>query len=233
MRGESAVLSIFHELRDVTLLSVALRMLLASLCGGVIGIEREYKRRPAGFRTHILICLGAAITTLTSQYLYMYMGYDTDISRLGAQVVAGIGFIGAGTIIIQKQFVRGLTTAAGIWATAGIGLAVGSGMYGLGIAATLLTLAGLELLSVIFKSIGMRSSLVVFSTSDKEAINRIARVIYEKGFLLVSYDMKRLGHQEKDEYVVSIVLKARKNTEESPLLLLMEQFPEVTVERIE
>ena len=103
----------------------------------------------------------------------------------------------------------------------------------LGIAATLLTLAGLELLSVIFKSIGMRSSLVVFSTSDKEAINRIARVIYEKGFLLVSYDMKRLGHQEKDEYVVSIVLKARKNTEESPLLLLMEQFPEVTVERIE
>ena len=79
----------------------------------------------------------------------------------------------------------------------------------------------------------MRSSLVVFSTSDKEAINRIARVIYEKGFLLVSYGMKRLGHQEKDEYVVSIVLKARKNTEESPLLLLMEQFPEVTVERIE
>ena len=152
---------------------------------------------------------------------------------MAAQVVSGIGFIGAGTIIIQKQFVRGLTTAAGIWATAGIGLAVGSGMYGLGIAATLLTLAGLELLSVIFKSIGMRSSLVVFSTSDKEAINLIARVIYEKGFLLVSYDMKRLGHQEKDEYVVSIVLKARKNTEESPLLLLMEQFPEVTVERIE
>lgn len=103
MRGEAAVLSIFHELRDVTLLSVALRMLLASLCGGVIGIEREYKRRPAGFRTHILICLGAAITTLTSQYLYMYMGYDTDISRLGAQVVAGIGFIGAGTIIVTPS----------------------------------------------------------------------------------------------------------------------------------
>lgn len=84
MRGEAAVLSIFHELRDVTLLSVALRMLLASLCGGVIGIEREYKLRPAGLPPPIFwICLGAAITTLTSQYLYMYMGYDTDISRLG------------------------------------------------------------------------------------------------------------------------------------------------------
>ena len=132
MRGEAAVLSIFHELRDVTLLSVALRMLLASLCGGVIGIEREYKRRPAGFRTHILICLGAAITTLTSQYLYMYMGYDTDISRLGAQVVAGIGFIGAGTIIV--------TTAAGLWTTAIVGLAIGSGFYEGGLFATILVM---------------------------------------------------------------------------------------------
>ena len=141
MRGEAAVLSIFHELRDVTLLSVALRMLLASLCGGVIGIEREYKRRPAGFRTHILICLGAAIPTLTSQYLYMYMGYDTDISRLGAQVVAGIGFIGAGTIIVtRRQRVKGLTTAAGLWTTAIVGLAIGSGFYEGGLFATILVM---------------------------------------------------------------------------------------------
>ena len=215
-----------------------LRLCVAGLCGTVIGLDREYRVKDAGFRTHFLVALGSALMMIVSQYgfegfLATHDGLRLDPSRIAAQVVSGIGFIGAGTIIIQKQFVRGLTTAAGIWATAGIGLAVGSGMYGLGIAATLLTLAGLELLSVIFKSIGMRSSLVVFSTSDKEAINRIARVIYEKGFLLVSYDMKRLGHQEKDEYVVSIVLKARKNTEESPLLLLMEQFPEVTVERIE
>ena len=214
------------------------RLCVAGLCGTIIGLDREYRVKDAGFRTHFLVALGSALIMIVSQYgfedfLATHDGLRLDPSRIAAQVVSGIGFIGAGTIIIQKQFVRGLTTAAGIWATAGIGLAVGSGMYGLGIAATLLTLAGLELLSVIFKSIGMRSSLVVFSTSDKEAINRIARVIYEIGFLLVSYDMKRLGHQEKDEYVVSIVLKARKNTEESPLLLLMEQFPEVTVERIE
>ena len=214
-----------------------LRLFVAGILGAVVGLDREYRAKEAGYRTHFLVSLGSALIMVVSQYgfqdVILENSVSLDPSRVAAQVVSGIGFIGAGTIIIQKQFVRGLTTAAGIWATAGSGLAVGSGMYGLGIAATLLTLAGLELLSVIFKSIGMRSSLVVFSTSDKEAINRIARVIYEKGFLLVSYDMKRLGHQEKDEYVVSIVLKARKNTEESPLLLLMEQFPEVTVERIE
>jgi len=208
-----------------------LRLFVAGILGAVVGLDREYRAKEAGYRTHFLVSLGSALIMVVSQYgfqdVILENSVSLDPSRVAAQVVSGIGFI------IQKQFVRGLTTAAGIWATAGIGLAVGSGMYGLGIAATLLTLAGLELLSVIFKSIGMRSSLVVFSTSDKEAINRIARVIYEKGFLLVSYDMKRLGHQEKDEYVVSIVLKARKNTEESPLLLLMEQFPEVTVERIE
>lgn len=214
-----------------------LRLFVAGILGAVVGLDREYRAKEAGYRTHFLVSLGSALIMVVSQYgfqdVILENSVSLDPSRVAAQVVSGIGFIGAGTIIIQKQFVRGLTTAAGIWATAGYRSGRRLRHVRLGIAATLLTLAGLELLSVIFKSIGMRSSLVVFSTSDKEAINRIARVIYEKGFLLVSYDMKRLGHQEKDEYVVSIVLKARKNTEESPLLLLMEQFPEVTVERIE
>ena len=84
-------------------------------------------------------------------------------------------FIGAGTIIFQKQIVRGLTTAAGIWATSGIGLAIGAGMYWLGISATILTLIGLEALSYLFKSIGMKSSMVEFSTDNKETLNRMAK----------------------------------------------------------
>ncbi len=133
------MLSLFDGLRDVTFASVTVRMVLAVLCGGVIGIEREFKRRPAGFRTHILICLGAAMTTLTSQYLYLVLGQYTDMARLGAQVVAGIGFIGAGTIIVtRRQRVKGLTTAAGLWAAAIIGLAVGSGFYEGGLFATAL-----------------------------------------------------------------------------------------------
>ena len=124
------MLSVFDSLRDVNMVSVTVRMFLAVLCGGIIGIEREYKRRPAGFRTHILICLGAAMTTLTSQFLYLELHYYTDMARLGAQVVAGVGFIGAGTIIVtQRQRVKGLTTAAGLWASAIIGLAIGGGFY--------------------------------------------------------------------------------------------------------
>ena len=130
-----------NGLREIGMLSVTLRMLLAVLCGGLIGVEREYKRRPAGFRTHILICLGAAMTTLTSQYLSMTMHYFTDIARLGAQVVAGVGFIGAGTIVVtRRQRVKGLTTAAGLWAAAIVGLCIGAGFYEGGIATTLLIL---------------------------------------------------------------------------------------------
>ena len=121
------MLDIFEGLRQLSLATVALRMFLAVICGGIIGIERTMSRHTAGFRTHILVCLGASLTTLTSQYLFLYMGYFTDISRLGAQVIAGIGFLGAGTIITSKQRVRGLTTAAGLWTSAIIGLANGAG----------------------------------------------------------------------------------------------------------
>ncbi len=132
------MLSIFDGLRDLTMLSVSVRMLLAVICGGIIGIEREYKRRPAGFRTHILICLGAA---MTSQYFYLCLEQYTDMARLGAQVVAGIGFIGAGTIIVtRRQRVKGLTTAAGLWAAAIIGLTLGGGFYEGGLFATILIL---------------------------------------------------------------------------------------------
>ena len=122
--------------------SVAVRFLIAMICGGCIGLERERKRRPAGFRTHILICLGAAITTLTSQYLVLELHMYTDPARLGAQVIAGIGFIGAGTIIITKRRqVKGLTTAAGLWAAAIVGLCCGAGFFEGAVIATLIILA--------------------------------------------------------------------------------------------
>ena len=133
------MMNIFDNLREVTFLSISLRLVLSVICGGVVGIERAYKRRSAGFRTHILICLGAAMTTLTSQYLYLNLHYYTDMARLGAQVVSGIGFIGAGTIIVtRQQRVKGLTTAAGLWASAIIGLALGAGFYEGGIVTTIM-----------------------------------------------------------------------------------------------
>lgn len=124
------MLPILDALRGTDFLSVCVRLALAMLCGGLIGLEREYKRRAAGFRTHILICLGAAMTTMTGQYLALRLGYTTDMGRLGAQVVAGIGFIGAGAILVTKRSrVKGLTTAAGLWTAAIVGLACGYAFY--------------------------------------------------------------------------------------------------------
>ena len=122
------MLHMFDFAREMTLLAVTVRMVSAVICGGLVGIEREFKRRPAGFRTHILICLGSAVTILTNLYLYQVMHLYTDISRMGAQATAGIGFIGAGTIIVTKRKrVKGLTTAAGLWTIAIVGLVCGAG----------------------------------------------------------------------------------------------------------
>lgn len=152
---------------------------------------------------------------------------------MAAQVVSGIGFIGAGTIIFQKQIVRGLTTAAGIWATAGIGLAIGAGMYTIGIAATLLTLAGLELLSYLFKSLGTKSSMITFSTHSKETLKEVSARFNSRDYLIVSYNMEKHRQGETDNYQVTMVIKSKLNNDEGHLLQLMQEFPDITVERIE
>ena len=131
-----------------------LRLFVAALLGGFIGLDREYRAKEAGYRTHLLVSLGSALMMIVSQYGFTEVIEKIDIARYDP--VTGIGFIGAGTIILQRQVVRGLTTAAGIWATAGIGLAVGAGMYVLGIVTAVLTLVGLELLPYLLKDFSMR-----------------------------------------------------------------------------
>ncbi len=117
------------QLREVTLLAIVLRILAAVICGGAIGIERELKNRPAGLRTYMLVCVGSCLIMLTNQYLFQ-VTQAGDPMRLGAQVVSGIGFLGAGTIIVTRHNqIKGLTTAAGLWTSAGVGLALGVGFY--------------------------------------------------------------------------------------------------------
>ena len=116
-------------LREVTLLSVIVRISVAFLLGGVLGMERALKQRPAGLRTYMLVCLGACMIMLTNQYIYQVYGTGDPV-RMGAQVVSGIGFLGAGTIMVTKHSqIRGLTTAAGLWSAAAVGLATGIGFY--------------------------------------------------------------------------------------------------------
>ncbi|WP_300728271.1 MgtC/SapB family protein [uncultured Bacteroides sp.] len=214
----------------------SLRIFVAGIMGILIGLEREYRAKEAGYRTHFLVALGSSLLMIVSQYGFEDV-LETDLirldpSRIAAQVVTGIGFIGAGTIILQKQIVRGLTTAAGIWATSGIGLAIGAGMYAIGIAATFLVLLGLELLSHFFKSVGLRNMMVEFTTTDKEIIKRVSAKFNSKSYVVVSYEMTESFYEGKVAYHVSFLIKAKKMNEEGLLLMLLQEFPDVTVNKI-
>ena len=117
------------EVREVTYIAIAVRIAVAVVLGGIIGLERGLKNRPAGLRTYMLVCVGACLIMVTNQYIYQAFGTGDPV-RMGAQVVSGIGFLGAGTIVVTKRNqIKGLTTAAGLWAAAAVGLSVGIGLY--------------------------------------------------------------------------------------------------------
>jgi putative Mg2+ transporter-C (MgtC) family protein len=138
---------------NLSLLSQAellLRILVAGICGALIGCERKTRLKEAGIRTHLIVAMGAALIMVVSKYGFGDMlglrGVELDPSRVAAQVVSGIGFLGAGMIFLRKQAVSGLTTAAGVWATAGVGMAIGASLYVIGVAAALLILIAQTLL---------------------------------------------------------------------------------------
>ncbi len=133
-------------LHDVNIVSTAVRLVLAVIIGGLIGLERGASNHAAGFRTHILVCVGAALVMLTNEYIcYLYGAGDP--ARLGAQVITGVGFLGAGTIMMTgRNKIKGLTTAAGLWASACLGLAIGIGFYDGAIIAAILVMLALALL---------------------------------------------------------------------------------------
>lgn len=194
------MLPLFDGLRELNLISIALRIFLAIVCGGIIGIEREFKRRPAGFRTHILICMGAAITTLTSQYLYLYMNYYTDMARLGAQVIAGIGFIGAGTIIVtRRKRVKGLTTAAGLWTSAIVGLALGAGFYEAGVLTSLLIFIAESIFSKLEDKLLNKSREINLYTeyTDKACLESMLKVYREENIKVLNIEITRSPEAEK------------------------------------
>ena len=228
--------SMFDGLRDVTVLSITVRMVLAVVCGGIIGIEREYKRRPAGFRTHILICLGAAMTTLTSQFLYLNMHYYTDMARLGAQVVAGMGFIGAGTIIVtHHQRVKGLTTAAGLWTAAIVGLALGGGFYEGGIAATVLILLAELLFSKLeYRMLDNAPEVNLYMEyTGKSCLKQILKLYRENELKVLNMEITRSKESETHNACAIFSLRLNKRCGVEKLLSQMHTVPGVvTVEEL-
>ncbi len=213
-----------------------LRLLVAGLLGTAIGLDREYRVKDAGFRTHFLVSLGSALIMIVSQWGFAEVlrvpGVGLDPSRIAAQVVSGIGFIGAGTIIFHRQIVRGLTTAASLWATAGIGLAVGSGMYVVAVAATVLTLVALEGLSLVFPRLGSRRILIVFSTTRRDVVKELLEKLRGDYYTVLSYEMTTESGAGGLFYRVTMIIRARSNRDDGRYIALLQEHPDVVVERI-
>ena len=213
------------------------RLVLAALFGTIIGLDREYREKEAGFRTHFLVSLGSALMMIVSQYgfseILTHDGVSLDPSRIAAQVVSGIGCIGAGALIFNHQIVRGLTTAASLWATAGIGLTAGAGMSWLALAATILTLVALEGLSLVFRSLGSRRMVVVFSASDRTGVADTLDRIRTDGYMVVSYEVvPQVVGGDGITYRVTMVVKAKPGSDNNQLLALLRENTDIIVERI-
>lgn len=216
-------------------LSVVVRLLLAVLCGGIIGLERERKRRPAGFRTHILICLGAAMTTLTSQFIMLELHLFTDPARLGAQVIAGIGFIGAGTIIVTKRRqVKGLTTAAGLWTSAIVGLCCGAGFYeGAVFATVIILLAELVFSRLEYFMVSTAKSFNLYvEYSDSAILASIIDALKKADVYILDMEITKSSEKTNNLNVVFSMKVPRKTSHQAIMTLVAKLDGVVSVEEL-
>ena len=207
------------------LLEMSIRVLVAALLGAVIGYEREIRAKGAGVRTHVLVALGSALFMIVSQY-----GFDGadkfDAARVAAGVVGGLGFLGGGIIMKTKNHVTGLTTAAGIWVTGSIGLAVGCGLYALAGICVILALACLEALNFYTFKHGEKELSVVFSSPDQKAL---ASVIADLGRKVKDYSLAKTA----DGYKAEILLHVPKKAYNLDLLSTLSSLPGVELESME
>lgn len=227
-------------LREINTASVLLRLTLAMFCGGMIGLERARKHRPAGFRTYMLVCLGSAMTGVLSQYLWVMMNTQwaevsallekkIDVSRIGAKAIGGVGFLGAGTILITDQSeVKGLTTAAGLWASACLGVAIGAGFYEgalAGFAAIFLSIKVLPRIEEFLLSRSRNMNLYVELVSPERLRDFIA-LLKAMGIQIFDVELERKGQSGGGVSVV-LYLHLPKSQSHTKLLANLSYSPDV------
>lgn len=175
---------------DINLGSIIVRLVLALIFGGLLGLERSSKRHPAGLRTYILVCVGSAIASMTNQFMTETFGADS--SRIGANIITGIGFLGAGTIIVtSRSKIRGLTTAAGLWCCACIGMAVGIGFYTLALVGLIIVFLSLQLFPILERYFILNSKYIELHVEFEERPNMKTFIQYlrEEGIHIVSIEL--------------------------------------------
>lgn len=196
---------------------IVIRLLLALICGGFIGVEREIFGHAAGLRTHILVCIGAALTMLVSMYGFNGVG---DPSRLAAQVISGIGFLGAGTIIQTKGDVKGLTTAASLWVAATIGLACGNGFYLGAIVTTAFAVIVLPYFKKIESKIGkMHNRITLIVKVDVPILQRLSVICQNHGMRFIHVESNVINYEEKECIRLSLIFSKKYGNERLSKLL--------------
>ena len=217
------------EIREVTYLAVVLRIAMAVIIGGLLGLERGMKNRPAGLRTYMLVCVGSCIIMLTNHY--MFQVYEAgDPVRMGAQVVSGIGFLGAGTIVVtRRNQIKGLTTAAGLWTSAGVGLALGIGFYEAAILGAFAIFFVITLLQRMDSNVHRKSKQVeaYVELSPEISLGDFLRTVREKGIEI--NDVQREQGVDSDDgnraYIATI--KVKKRSTHTEILELVQKIPGV------
>lgn len=219
-------------LREFNIYSMMVRVLLAMFMGGIVGFERERKRRPAGFRTYMLVALGAAMTIMLSEYLdtmfstvwydkYLEIGIRTDVSRFGAQVINGVGFLGAGTIIVTgRQEVKGLTTAAGLWASACMGLAIGAGFYECVFVGMALIVLSMTILPSIEQAMlsASRNMTVYVEMDSFENLGNIVNHIKADGITLYDVEIEKDKREHMAHFSVLCTMRLPRHREHAEVL---------------
>ena len=213
-----------------------LRLLAATAMGAAIGFEREYHAKEAGLRTHLLVALGSCLFMILSIYGFDFMlGRDHvsfDPSRIAAQVVTGIGFIGAGTIIFQKQAVRGLTTAAGLWVTAAIGLACGNGMYWVALITTVIVLVSLGLINVYLPYFSQKEHTVTFLVEDYTILTEVMENLHREKITVLNYEMHKDAEENNGKMLVSLEIRMKRYNNVKEIAAILRNFEKVELVQI-
>ncbi len=203
-----------------SIVDVFIKTILSLICGGVIGIERGRKKRPAGFRTYMLVCLGATLVMMTNEYLCKLYGTG-DMARMGAQVVNGIGFLGAGTIITTSHNkVKGLTTAAGLWAAACIGLAIGSGYYEGAIIGTFMIVVIMVVLHSFDRRVVANTKIIIIyiEYAKVSAIRRVTSFAKEQQITIDNIEMESPDLTRTTNSAAVLYLRLPKKTSHAELV---------------
>ncbi|HOK68787.1 MAG TPA: MgtC/SapB family protein [Bacillota bacterium] len=222
---------ILNYLREFNIVSMILRLALAFLCGGMIGMERGKRGRAAGLRTHILVCLGAAMTVMTGLFAVQTLKVNSDPLRIGAQVISGIGFLGVGTILITgNTHVKGLTTAAGLWTTAAIGLAIGIGYYEAAIICTAICVLTIVYLSrfenvVVGKN---RNIELYIEIKDVNKANEVVDIITSKGNKISRLEITPARSGIVNSLGLEVTLLFGKGVEKKQVIQEIAEIPDVS-----